>query len=156
MREAVASATARRPRMIEARNGDIPATVLLGLGVGTEADIANRKSQHELEHEGEWHEHDHDEFESFVVELGPLADPSGFVEALKAIIGRHDILRLKGFAEVAGKPMRLVIQAVGSRVESYFDRPWRADEARGTRLVVIGLHEEMDDEAIRREIRALV
>ena len=52
-------------------------------------------------------------------------------------IGAHDILRLKGFCAVAGKPMRLVVQAVGDRVERYFDRDWRVGEGRATRLVVI-------------------
>jgi cobalamin biosynthesis protein CobW len=156
VREAVTTATTRKPRMIEARNGDIPASVLLGLGVGTESDIENRKSHHELEHEGEGHHaHDHDEFESFVIELGAIADQAGFTDALKPIIDRHDILRLKGFADIAGKPMRLVIQAVGSRIDTYFDRPWAPGETRGTRLVVIGLHDEMDDLAIKAEIGAL-
>ncbi len=155
VREAVSAATARKPRMIEARNGDIPASVLLGLGIGTESDIANRKSHHELEHDGEGHEHDHDEFESFVVELGALDNSAAFIDSLKPLIDRHDILRLKGFAEVKGKPMRLVIQAVGSRIDSYFDRPWAPGEERGTRLVAIGLHDEIDDEAIVRDIRAL-
>lgn len=155
VRDTVTGATARKPRMIESRHGDIPASVLLGLGIGTENDISNRKSHHELEHEGDGHAHDHDEFESFVVELGAVDEPAAFIEKLKPIIDRHDILRLKGFAEVKGKPMRLVIQAVGSRIDSYFDRAWTPGETRGTRLVVIGLHDEMDDEAIMREIKAL-
>lgn len=155
VREVVSNSTARKPRMIEARNGELPASVLLGLGVGTEDQIEMRKSHHELEHEGAPHDHDHDEFESFVVDLGALDDAGVFVAGLKPIIDRHDILRLKGFAEVKGKPMRLVIQAVGSRVDTYFDRAWRPDEARSTRLVVIGLHDEMDDAAIMSEIRAL-
>lgn len=155
VRAIVTGATARKPRMIESRHGDIPASVLLGLGIGTENDISNRKSHHELEHEGDGHAHDHDEFESFVVELGAVDEPAAFIEKLKPIIDRHDILRLKGFAEVKGKPMRLVIQAVGSRIDSYFDRAWTPGETRGTRLVVIGLHDEMDDEAIMREIKAL-
>jgi cobalamin biosynthesis protein CobW len=129
--------------------------VLLGLGVGTEDHIELRKSHHELEHEGAPHDHDHDEFESFVVDLGALEDANAFVSALKPVIDRHDILRLKGFAEVKGKPMRLVIQAVGSRIDTYFDRAWQPGETRGTRLVVIGLHDEMDDAAIMSEIKAL-
>ncbi len=148
VRAEVTGRTSRKPSMIEAKNGDVPALVLLGLGVGTEDDIENRKSHHELEHEalhesGEAHDHhhDHDEFESFVMKLPPIADPAGFVERLKDVIATHDVLRLKGFIDVPGKPMRLVIQAVGSRVDTYFDRPWAAGETRETRLVVIGLHE---------------
>jgi cobalamin biosynthesis protein CobW len=151
----VAARTARKPGMVEAREGRVPAAVLLGLGVGTEDDIVNRKSHHEMEHEaGEAHEHDHEEFESFVVECGEIADPQAFQARLKAIIGEHDILRVKGFAAVAAKPMRLQIQAVGSRIDGYFDRAWASDEARATRLVVIGLHDAMDPGAITAEIVA--
>lgn len=155
VRETVANATARKPKMVVSRGGDVPASVLLGLGVGTEDDIENRKSHHELEHEGAPHDHDHDEFESFVVDYGPVADPAAFADALKGIIETHDILRLKGFADVPGKPMRLVIQAVGNRIETYFDRPWKPGEARATKLVVIGLHDEMDDVAIIEAIKGI-
>ncbi|EJJ30689.1 cobalamin biosynthesis protein CobW [Rhizobium sp. CF142] len=150
----VASRIARKPVMIEARNGEVPASVLLGLGIGTEDDIGNRKSHHELEHE-DGEPHDHDEFDSFVVELGAIADTSGFVEKLKGIIAEHDVLRLKGFIDVSGKPMRLQLQAVGARIDQYFDRAWAQGEARSTRLVVIGLH-EMDQDAVRKAIETLV
>ncbi len=156
VRETVANAISRKPKIVESHGGDVPASVLLGLGIGTESDIANRKSHHELEHEnGEDHHHDHDEFESFVVEYGAVTDPAAFADALKQVIGDHDILRVKGFADVPGKPMRLVIQAVGSRVETYFDRPWKSDEERTTKLVVIGLHDEMDDVAVTAAIKAI-
>jgi cobalamin biosynthesis protein CobW len=150
VRREVASRTSRKPMMIEAANGAVPAAVLLGLGVGTEADIENRKSHHEMEHEaGE--EHDHDEFASFVVETGPIADSALFVSRLKEIAAAHDVLRLKGFADVPGKPMRLLIQAVGTRIDPYFDRAWGPGEARRTRLVVIGLH-DLDEAAVRAAI----
>lgn len=143
----------RRPAMVTSHNGQVPPSVLLGLGIGTEDDIGNRKSHHELEHEaGDDHDHDHDEFESFVVDTGTITDPESFTNALRDIIAQHDILRLKGFADVPGKAMRLVIQAVGARIDRYFDRPWSAGESRGTRLVVIGLH-DIDQAAIAQAIR---
>jgi len=153
VRAEVASRTSRKPTIIEAKNGDVPAAILLGLGIGTEDDIVNRKSHHELEHE-DGTPHDHDEFDSFVVELGPIADPVAFVDALKGVIAEHDVLRLKGFVDVPGKPMRLQVQAVGSRIDTYFDRAWTQGEARATRLVVIGLH-EMDETIVRKAIEAL-
>ncbi|WP_026621765.1 cobalamin biosynthesis protein CobW [Ensifer sp. WSM1721] len=154
VREEVASRISRKPTMIEAKNGEVAAAILLGLGVGTEGEIANRKSHHELEHEaGE--EHDHDEFDSFVVELGAIPDPAAFVDRLKGVIAEHDVLRLKGFADVPGKPMRLLIQAVGSRIDQYYDRAWTPGERRSTRLVVIGLH-DMDEAAVRAAISPLV
>jgi len=154
VRKEVAARTSRKPSMIEAKNGEVSAAVLLGLGVGTESDIANRKSHHEMEHEnGE--AHDHDEFDSFVVELGAIENPVAFIERLKTVIAEHDVLRLKGFADVPGKPMRLLIQAVGARIDQYFDRAWAPGETRGTRLVVIGLH-DMDEAAVRAAIAAAV
>ena len=154
VRTDVQSRTARQPSMVTAQNGKIPSSVLLGLGVGSEDDIANRKSHHELHHEnGEDHDHDHDEFDSFVVETGSIADPDRFVESLESIITRHDVLRLKGFADVPGKAMRLVVQAVGTRIDRYFERPWGPQEVRGTRLVVIGLH-DIDQGAIEQDIKS--
>jgi cobalamin biosynthesis protein CobW len=148
VRAEVTGRTSRKPSMIEAKNGEVPSLVLLGIGASTEDDIENRKSHHEMEHEAlhasvedHDHHHDHDEFESFVLKLGAIKDPSEFIDRLKPAIEKHDILRLKGFIDVPGKPMRLVIQAVGTRIDTYFDRPWTSGEKRETRLVVIGLHE---------------
>lgn len=150
----VAKRSTRRVNMVPASFGKLGADVLLGLGVGTEEDIANRKSHHEIHH-ADGHEHDHDEFESFVVEAGSVVDPKAFTEKLKGIIAQHDVLRLKGFVDVPGKPMRLVVQAVGPRIEHYFDRQWGKDEVRNTRLVVIGLH-DIDERAIIKAVKDAV
>ncbi len=151
----VHKATARSVKLIRASKDNTPgADILLGLGIGTESDLAARKSHHDLHHE-DGHEHDHDEFENFVVEGGAIGNPKQLMAALAAIIEEHDILRLKGFVEVAGKPMRLVVQAVGKRVDSYYDRDWQKDETRGSRLVVIGLH-DIDVVAIGAAIKAVI
>ena len=49
------------------------------------------------------------------------------------------MLRVKGFAAVANKPLRLLVQAVGPRVTHQYDRAWNVSERREGRLVVIGL-----------------
>ena len=49
------------------------------------------------------------------------------------------VLRIKGVVEIRGKSARFVIQGVGERVDSYYDRPWNFDEVRNSQLVVIGL-----------------
>ena len=137
----------KRVKLIRAGVGNVPSsTVLLGLGIGTESDIENRKSHHDIHHSN-GHEHDHDEFESFVVEGESVADAKRLVTSLVKLIEQHDVLRLKGFVEIRGKPMRLVVQAVGKRIDTYFDRDWQAGEKRGSRLVVIGSH-DMDMAAI--------
>ena len=102
----------------------MPPAVALGLGACAEDDLAARPSLHEAEGE-----HDHDDFDSFVVETGPLADVGAFRARLAAAIRAQDVLRVKGFADVPGRDRRLVIQAVGSRVEQHFDRPWAAGKS---------------------------
>ena len=121
-------------RVVPSRHGTLPLGVLLGLDAAAEDNMATRVAPHH-EKEAE-EEHDHDEFESFVVSRGALADPAAFARQVAETIRAHDVLRLKGFAAVEGKPMRLAVQAVGPRVETYYDRPLGPGE--GTRLVVIG------------------
>ena len=67
-----------------------------------------------------------------------LASAEALVERLAGVASEHDVLRMKGFAEVEGKPMRLLVQGVGARFTQQFDRPWHAGETRRGRLVVIG------------------
>jgi cobalamin biosynthesis protein CobW len=125
----------RAAKVVPASFGNIDANVLLGLDAAAESDLDSRFSHHELEGE----DHDHDEFESFHLDLPQLKRPEDLVALLMPAIERHDILRVKGFMDVAGKDMRLVLQGVGSRLNHYYDRAWDADEARRSRLVVIGL-----------------
>jgi cobalamin biosynthesis protein CobW len=131
----VALASRLRPaiKLVESAHGAVPPALLLGLGAAAEADLANRPSHHAA---GE--SHDHDDFESFVVERGPVADTADFLHRIGAAIAAHDILRLKGFLVVPGKELRQVVQGVGGRLQHYFDRPWGIGEARASRLVVIG------------------
>ena len=127
-------------KVLSAAHGRLPPEVLLGLGAAAEADMAARHAPHHDhgDHDHGDHHHDHDDFESFAVSLGEIADPARFAGALAETIRAHGILRLKGFAAVAGKPMRLAVQAVGPRVDTYYDRPLGPEEGRQSRLVVIG------------------
>jgi cobalamin biosynthesis protein CobW len=136
----------KRPaaQMVRSVRGRIAADVLIGLGAQAEDDMTNRLSHHELEGE---EEHDHDDFESFVVAMPPIEDPRGLSRKLIDAAGDMQILRAKGFLAVDNKPMRLAVQGVGPRVDSYFDRPLREDEKGGGHLVIIGL-KGMDREAI--------
>jgi cobalamin biosynthesis protein CobW len=123
----------RAVKIVETREGRIDPAILLGLGAAAEDDLAARPSHHDAE-EG----HDHDDFESFVVDIAATADPAALLTHLASIAERFDVLRMKGFIEVAGKPMRLLVQGVGQRFRQQFDRPWALGEDRRGRLVVIG------------------
>ena len=123
----------RAVKVVEAREGRIDPSILLGLAAAVEDDLAQRPSHHDGE-EG----HDHDDFDSFVLDIPATSDPAGLLARLAAVAGQFDVLRMKGFVEVTGKPMRLLVQGVGQRFRQQFDRPWaRGDDRRG-RLVVIG------------------
>ncbi len=140
-------------RVVKASHGQLPLDLLLGQKAAAEADT---KARHEIHHhhhddEDEHHHdhHDHDDFESFTVTRPEITDPAAFAEQVADIIRTHDILRLKGFAAVTGKPMRLALQAVGPRIETYYDTPLTGP--RETRLVVIG-QTGLDRAAITRAL----
>lgn len=127
------------------RNGDIGADIILGLDASAQDDLEARKSHHEQAgHE----DHDHDDFETFVVTPTTARDREGVLETISKVISDHDILRLKGFLNIADADARLVVQAVGPRVDAYYDRPWRAGESRRSSIVVIG-EKGLDETAIR-------
>ena len=133
-------------KVVEASSGRLPLEVLLGVGAESEAHIDGRRTHHDSHHDGDDHDdHDHDAFDSISIDL-PEADESLLLDALTQLVVEFGILRAKGFA---GKPMRLLVQGVGTRFDKHFDRAWRADEPRITRLVLIG----QDLDAVKLEAR---
>ncbi|MEI9997559.1 MAG: cobalamin biosynthesis protein CobW [Rhizomicrobium sp.] len=137
-------------RFVRIAHGAVDTGVLLGVNAGAEDSIDARWSHHDTEAD-----HDHDDFESFVFKGPELRNVDALIAGIKQTMKLHDILRLKGFAAVAGKPMRLVIQAVGPRIEHYFDRAWTAGETRYTQLVVIG-EKGLAQTAIADELTAAI
>ena len=138
-------------KVIEASSGRLPLDVLLGLGAESEVHIDGRRTHHD-HHEGDDHDdHDHDAFDSISIEL-PEADEALLLDALTQLVVKHGILRVKGFAAIPGKPMRLLIQGVGTRFDKHFDRAWANGEARTTRLVLIG--QELDASLLEGQLRA--
>jgi cobalamin biosynthesis protein CobW len=138
----------RAVKIVAGEGGRVDPAVLLGQGLAVEDAIDGRRTLHDG-----LLEHDHDDFDSFVVELPAVAAPEGLAAKVRAAAEAADVLRVKGFAEVAGKPMRLLLQAVGPRVSHHYDRAWGDGEARGTRLVVIGL-KGLDRAAVERILAA--
>ncbi len=125
---------ARAVKVVPTMQGKVDPAVLLGLGLAVEDDIENRKSHHDG-----LGDHEHDDFDTFVVEIPSVANPDELAARVAKAAEQENVLRVKGFVEVAAKPMRLLLQAVGSRVNHYYDRAWTAGEDRRSRLVVIGL-----------------
>ena len=129
-------------QVLKSEKGVLSAEVVLGQKMGVENDLENRHELHHHHHEDDFNhhhdDHDHDDFESFIIAIQEIQDPNIFIQKVVKVIKQHDILRLKGFVAVKGKPMRLTIQAVGPRVDSYFDKAFGINEERATKIVVIG------------------
>lgn len=121
-------------KIIRATEGKVDPAVLLGLGAAAEADLDARPSHHDAEDGA----HEHDDFESFVVPVPEQASVEAFLTQLQDVAATFDVLRMKGFASVHGKPMRLAVQGVGTRFRHEFDQPLPAGAERSGRIVVIG------------------
>ncbi len=150
-------ATARRvieaeaPRavpMLAMTDGIIDPRIILGLNAAAETDLAARPSHHDG---GE--DHEHEDFDSMVIDLPETADPEVLSEAIRRLAREQHILRVKGYVAVKGKPMRLLVQAVGERVRSQFDRPW-GSLPRTSQLVVIAERHHIDPAAIKAVLEA--
>jgi cobalamin biosynthesis protein CobW len=133
LRTEIAAHLPRQVKVVAAREGALDIAVLLGLGAAAEDDLAARPSYHDGADD-----HEHDDFDSFVLPMPEVASAEALVARLAEVAGAHDILRMKGFASLPGKPMRLAVQGVGTRFSHGFDRAWAPGESRQGQLVVIG------------------
>ena len=138
----------RKLPILPLTDGVIDPRVILGLGAAAEDDLAARPSHHDGADD-----HEHDDFDSVVIDLPEIADPADLAARIGRLAREQNILRVKGHVAVAGKPMRLLVQAVGERVRHQYDRPWGA-AARASRLVVIAEHDDIDEAAIRAVLAA--
>ncbi|MCB2152610.1 MAG: GTP-binding protein, partial [Rhodobacteraceae bacterium] len=133
----------RKLPILPMEEGRIDPAVILGLNAAAEDDLDARPSHHDGHDD-----HEHDDFDTVVIELPEVADPEALKAAIVRLAREQNILRVKGYVAVSGKPMRLLVQAVGERVRAQFDRPW-GDTPRASKLVVIGEHDDVDPVAIR-------
>jgi len=99
------------------------------------------------------HVHDSGIHSVSLVSHQPMDDEriSYWLNGLVASKGQ-DILRAKGIIDVKGDDRRLVFQAVHMLLEGDFQRPWRAEENRYSRLVFIG--RDLDQDALRKGFEA--
>jgi cobalamin biosynthesis protein CobW len=121
-------------KIVSCYQGQISPDVLLGFNAAVEDHLDQRPSHHDTEED---HEHD-DNINSVCLTLTQAFEPSQLVQRLEQLVQQFEIYRIKGFVAVPNKAMRLVLQGVGKRFDSFYDRPWQTDEPRHTRLVLIG------------------
>ena len=142
-RAVIEASAPRRVPILSMTEGVIDPRVILGLGAAAENDLAARPSHHDG-----MDDHEHDDFNSVVIELGEVSDTDTLTEAIMRLAREQNVLRVKGYVAVAGKPMRMLVQAVGERVRCQFDQLWGA-APRVSRLVVIAEHADIDAGRIR-------
>jgi cobalamin biosynthesis protein CobW len=147
-RDVIGAELTRSVPMLAMTDGIIDARVILGLNAAAENDIAARPSHHDGEED-----HEHDDFDSVVIDLPEVTDPEALAAAIVRLAKEHHILRIKGHVAVAGKPLRMLVQAVGARVRLQYDRPWGTDPRR-SQLVIIAEHHDIDEAAIRKVLGA--
>ncbi|MEP2919776.1 MAG: cobalamin biosynthesis protein CobW [Sulfitobacter sp.] len=147
-RAVIEAESPRKIPILEMAEGVIDANVVLGLDAKAEDDLAARPSHHDGHHD-----HEHDDFETIVVPMPEIDDAATLVAAIEKLATEQHILRVKGYVAVQGKPMRLLVQAVGARVRHQFDRPWGAEPRNGA-LVVIAEHDHVDPAAIHAVLGA--
>jgi cobalamin biosynthesis protein CobW len=147
-RAVIEAESPRKIPILEMSEGVIDPNVVLGLNAKAEDDLASRPSHHDGHDD-----HEHDDFETIVVPMPEIEDAATLVAAIEKLANDQHILRVKGYVAVKGKPMRLLVQAVGARVRHQFDRPWGAEPRNGA-LVVIAEHDHVDAQAIHAALGA--
>lgn len=121
-------------KVVSCQQGNINPEVLLGFNAAVEDNLDDRPSHHD--HEAE-HDHD-DDINSIPLILEQTFEPDNLIQRLKQAVEQQEIYRIKGFVAVPNKSMRLVLQGVGDRFDTFYDRRWQPDEPRLTKLVFIG------------------
>jgi G3E family GTPase len=102
---------------------------------------------HDHSHHDHLHDHVHDdEIKGVSLSLPGPVDAQKITRWLNDLLAKQgpDILRAKGILAVPGEDRRLVFQAVHMILEGDFQREWRADEARASRMVFIGRNLDED------------
>ena len=147
-RKVIEAEAPRKLPILAMEEGRIDPRLILGLNAAAEDDLAARPSHHDGHDD-----HEHDDFDTVVIDLPEVADPEALKAAIIRLAREQNILRVKGYVAVTGKPMRMLVQAVGERVRTQYDLPW-GTAPRQSQLVVIGEHHDVDRAAIRAVLLA--
>ena len=124
-------------------HGQVPAAELLGL----------TRSEHDHhDHDHDHHDHTHVAMQSAVLRVAAVKSRQQIEAALPGLIANHMLLRVKGRAWLPGKAFPLQIQAVGPRLDCWFDSAHQGGrpDADGLELVALGL--SLDPAALQQQL----
>lgn len=148
-RAAIEAELSRPLPILTVTEGAVDPRLILGLGKAAEDDLDARPSHHDGADD-----HEHEDFDTVVIDLPEITDPADLAARIARLAAEQNVLRVKGHVAVAGKSMRLLVQAVGARVRHQYDRPW-GQTPRRSRLVVIAEHDDVNPDTIRAVLEAV-
>jgi G3E family GTPase len=151
-------------RLIRTTRCDAPLDQLLGVGafdlqriLSLDPDFLEDGAGDAPGHDHAGHDHaGHDHgpsalhdsaIESLSLSLDAPVDGARFLAWIRDYLAKNgqDILRSKGILDVKGQERRIVYQAVHMMMDADYQRPWRADEKRQSRIVFIGRKLKRDE-----------
>ena len=103
------------------------------------------------------HDHEHDDSIASCAFIVPGAlDADRFNRWVNQLVQTDgaSLLRMKGVLSLRSEPRKLHFHSVHMLLESSFGKPWRADEARESRFVVIGRN--VDAERIKADLLSCI
>jgi cobalamin biosynthesis protein CobW len=126
--------------------GSIDPQLVLGGTIPHRSDPATRHHSHgDPDHDGD-HDHSHVAMESLVVQCAGDWQRQDLERELSRLLAAHPVVRLKGRLRQRGKRLPLQIQAVGPRLECWYEgKPLTERDEPGLELVVLGAEGDAEE-----------
>ncbi|MFN9386836.1 MAG: cobalamin biosynthesis protein CobW [Cyanobacteriota bacterium] len=119
--------------------GAVDASLVLSAPVSTAVQALPRLAQDQDDHDHhDHHDHSHVAMAAVMVQRPGPYTRQEIEERLAALLADQPVLRLKGRLLQEGKLLPLQIQAVGPRLECWYEGVWPEAAAPGIELVVLG------------------
>jgi cobalamin biosynthesis protein CobW len=128
--------------------GEIAPELLLGLDASgralqPEVALTDHEHDHELDHNHDEHSHAHDHHHvamcSLLIQREGSWEREPLEAQLRSLLAAHPVLRLKGRLRQSDRRLPLQIQAVGSRLECWYEAsPASSAEGPALELIILG------------------
>ena len=109
-------------RVLPMARGNLdPRVILDGSDHGHDDHQGDHQADHEHEHDSDHHDHAHVAMASLVVRRSGSWERSELEQRLRALLTAEPVIRLKGRLRQPQRPLLLQIQAVGARLECWYE-----------------------------------
>ena len=113
--------------------------------------VCGCSGSHEHDHEHHHHDHHHPELLSASLQLQGRWQRQGLESVLTQAIEAMGLLRLKGRIPIAGKALPLQVQAVGRRLDCWYED----DQAASDQLNLVLIGRSPDQARLAAELQSL-